>query len=143
MSGSAHPRAMTPSHEPPTRTAAPAARPAHPRTRIYTLFGATGLVYLLEGLILLEATWNLGSGAQAWDRMMRSFQHPVYIAWHAVCLASVLFVGVRFFRLFPKAQPPSIGPVKPPPRPVIHAMLYAVWIGGTLVLGAVLAGVIF
>jgi len=60
-----------------------------------------------------------------------------------VALASVLFVGVRFFRLFPKAQPPRIGPAKPPPGPVIHGMLYAVWIGVTVVFAAILAGGLF
>jgi len=52
-------------------------------------------------------------------------------------------VAVRFFRLFPKAQPPSIGPAKPPPGNVIHAMLYVVWIGITLVMSLALSGVIF
>ena len=51
--------------------------------------------------------------------------------------------ALRFFRLFPKAQPPQIGPLKPPPQPVIVGMLYAVWIGVTLALTVVLAGGIF
>ena len=55
-------------------------------------------------------------------------------------LACVLFVGVRFFRFFPKAQPPRIGPAKPPPPGVIHAGLYLAWIAITLVFAAILAG---
>ena len=54
-----------------------------------------------------------------------------------------VFVGVRFFSLFPKAQPPRIGPAKPPPAPVILTMLYALWIGFTVVFAAILAGGLF
>jgi fumarate reductase subunit C len=57
-----------------------------------------------------------------------------------VAFAAVIFVGVRFFSLFPKAQPPRIGPAKPPPRPVLHAMLIAVWIGVTLLFALILSG---
>ena len=74
---------------------------------------------------------------------MERLQHPLYIAFHVLCLVSVVFVAVRFFRLFPKAQPAAIGPLKPPPGNVIHATLYVVWIGVTVVMTALLAGVIF
>ena len=65
------------------------------------------------------------------------------IALHIVLLAAVIFVGVRFFRLFPKSQPAKIGPAKPPPRPIIHAMLYAAWIAVSGGLALILAGGIF
>ena len=65
------------------------------------------------------------------------------IALHVILLAAVLFVGVRFFRLFPKSQPAKIGPAKPPPRPVIHAMLYVVWIAVSGGLALIMAGGIF
>jgi fumarate reductase subunit C len=65
------------------------------------------------------------------------------IILHALCFASVIFVGIRFFRLFPKAQPPSIGPLKPPPGPVIHATLYVIWAVVTIVFGLILAGGLF
>ena len=67
-------------------------------------------------------------------------RHPLYLAFHALGLVSVLFVGVRFFRLFPKAQPPRIGPAKPPPQPVILGGLYAAWLGVTLLMAAILSG---
>ena len=65
------------------------------------------------------------------------------IAFHVLGLVSVIFVGVRFFSFFPKAQPPRIGPLKPPPAQVILGGLYAAWIGLTLLFGAILAGVLF
>ena len=74
---------------------------------------------------------------------MTRMQHPLYIAFHVLCLVSVIFVAVRFFSLFPKAQPKAIGPMKPPPGNVIHAMLYVVWLGITAIMTAILAGVIF
>ena len=49
----------------------------------------------------------------------------------------------RFFSLFPKAQPAKIGPAKPPPAPVLKAMLYGIWVGLTLAMSAILAGGIF
>jgi len=146
MSRAAHPQAMAPSMQGSTRTAPPqkpASWPSHPRMRVYTLFGATGLVYLLIGLVVLRMVWALGAGPEAWQSVLESNSHPLYVAFNALCLVSVIFVAVRFFRLFPKAQPAAIGPLKPPPGPVIHGMLYLVWAGVTLVFGAILAGVIF
>ncbi len=113
-----------------------------PRMRRYLLFDATGLVYLLIGFVILRAAWALGDGPEAWGRVLHDYRNPLYLLFHAITLVSVIFVGVRFFRLFPKAQPPRIGPATPPPRPVIHALLYAVWGAVTLGLLLVLGGVI-
>ena len=62
---------------------------------------------------------------------------------HLICFIAVIFVGVRFYGLFPKAQPAKIGPAKPPPRSVILAMLYAAWIAVSGGLALVMAGGIF
>ena len=64
-------------------------------------------------------------------------------AFHALAFVCVVFVAVRFFRLFPKAQPAHIGPAKPPPAPLIHAGLYAAWLGVTAVVVLILAGGLF
>jgi fumarate reductase subunit C len=130
----------------PTRTAPPRMPrefPLRGRYRAYTLFDATGLVYLLLGLLAVRFAWALGDGEVAWSAAMAGLRNPIYVAFHAFALACVVFVGVRFFRLFPKSQPPRIGPLAPPPQPVILGLLYAAWIGVTLVLGAILAGGIF
>ena len=146
MARAAHPHAMQSAKPSSTRTAPPmmpAQFPSAGRYRTYTLFGATGIVYLLLGFVSLRVVWALGSGEAAWNDLMGQLQHPLYIAFHLLGLVSVLFVGVRFFSLFPKAQPPRIGPAKPPPAPVITAGLYAAWIGVTLLLSAILAGGLF
>ena len=146
MARAAHPHAMHPATPGRTRTAPPMAPPKFPlqgRYTLYTLFGWTGVLYLLVPLVALRAIWALGSGEAAWNDLMAQFTHPLYIAFHLLSLLAVLFVGVRFFRLFPKAQPPRLGPAKPPPRPLIHVGLYAGWLGLTVALGAILAGVIF
>ncbi len=138
------PKAMTPSTPGSTRTAPPTVDDAfwsRPRMRTYLLFDATGIVYTLIGFVALRVAWALRDGAESWNAMMASFAHPLYVAFHLVALLSVLFVGVRFFRLFPKAQPARLGPAKPPPPPVLLAMLYAAWIGATLVLLAILGGI--
>jgi fumarate reductase subunit C len=137
---------MAPAKPGPTRTAPPQ-RPAQfpfaGRYRAYTLFDSTGVIYLVLGFLALRAVWALGDGEAAWTAVLEGFRHPLYLVFHALALAAVIFVGVRFFRLFPKAQPPRIGPLRPPPAPVISAMLYSAWVGVTLLFAAILAGGLF
>jgi fumarate reductase subunit C len=146
MAGPAHPHAMQPPQPGRTRTAPPSLPDQFPysgRYRAYLLFGATGLLYLLVGFVVLRAVWALGNGAAAWEQQRLDFASPLSILYHAITLAGVCFVAVRFFRLFPKSQPPRIGPLKPPPRPLIHAGLYAAWGAVTLLFALILGGAIF
>jgi fumarate reductase subunit C len=144
MAQPAHPEAMTPARRGPTRTAPPMKPgnwPSSARYRTYLAFDFTGFPYLVVGFVTLWAVWQLGTGPEAWARALGAFASPLALAFHALTLFCVIFVGVRFFRLFPKAQPAKLGPAKPPPRPILHALLYAAWIGATLVLVAVLGGI--
>ncbi len=143
MARDAHPEAMQPRKPGTTRTAPPKMPDGFPgkgRYRTYVAFDATGLIYLLMGFVILCAVWQLGSGEAGWNGVMNAYQNPILIGFHLLALVGVIFVGVRFFRLFPKAQPPRIGPVRPPPAAVLTGMLYSVWIGTTLVMTWVLAG---
>ena len=143
MSAPANPGAMAPRRPGKTRTAPPMRPdgfPSAPRYRNYLLFDATGLTYLLVGFVILRVAWALGSGPEAWAALLEQLRSPFYLGFHVLVLLSVLFVGVRFFRLFPKAQPAKLGPAKPPPAPVLHGLLYVAWIGLTLALVAVLGG---
>ena len=143
MAGPAHPHAMQPPTPGRTKTAppqTPASWGSDKNMRIYALFGATGIVYFLMSFVALRLVWALGNGRAAWASALESLGNPLFIAFHALCLASLIFVAVRFFRLFPKAQPPRIGPAKPPSGPVIHGMLYAVWIGVSVLFVAILVG---
>ncbi len=146
MARAAHPDAMKPHRPGRTRTAAPRMPNQFPfsgRYLAYVLFDATGLVYLLLGGLILRVVWALGDGRSSWESMITSFENPIYVAFHVLSLVCVVFVAVRFFRLFPKAQPPRIGPAKPPPQPVILGMLYVAWIAIAGGLAFVLAGGIF
>ena len=143
MSRPAHPNAMQPKRPGRTRTAPPQLPPKFPfssRYRAYTLFDWTGLLYLMLGFLALRVVWALGSGEAAWNDVVADFENPIYIAFHVLALAGVVFAGVRFFGFFPKAQPPRIGPLKPPPQPVILAGLYAAWIGITALTTLLLTG---
>lgn len=145
MAQFAHPRAMAPAKPGPTRTAAPMKPgnwPSSARYRTYLGFDFTGLVYLLAGFAVLGAARAFAKGPDAWNALLASYRQPLWIVFHLLVLASVIFVGVRFFRLFPKAQPSQIGPLKAPPRPVIHMGLYVAWIIVTVVLVAILGGLI-
>ena len=144
MARPADPRTMQPHRPGSTRTAPPQVPDdfwTRRRMLTYLLFDATGLPYMLVGLLVLRVALALGRGPDGWAELMREFSHPLYLAFHLLALVSALFVGVRFFRLFPKAQPAKLGPARPPPRPVIMAGLYAAWIGLTLVLLIVLGGI--
>ena len=81
MAGAAHPHAMAPSKPGPTRTAPPqmpASWWSHPRIRTYLLFDATGLVYLLLGLMALRVVWALGAGPEVWDVTIASLSNPLF-----------------------------------------------------------------
>jgi fumarate reductase subunit C len=145
MARPAHPHAMAP-HRPGRTRTAPPQMPAtwwgSKRILTYLLFDATGVVYFLVSFVAIGLVQALQRGPESWDAAMTRLQNPLYIAFHLLCLVSVVFVAVRFFRLFPKAQPKAIGPMKPPPGPVIHVALYVVWFAITVFMTAVLAGVI-
>jgi len=117
--------------------------PSSGRYLSYSLFGATGIVYLLAGFVALRVVWALGNGPPAWQSILQQLQNPLYVLFHLISLVAVIYVGMRFFSLFPKAQPAHIGPMKPPPAPILTGVLYAAWIGVAGGLGLVLAGGIF
>jgi fumarate reductase subunit C len=146
MAGPAHPHAMAPPKPGRTRTAPPQTPSTwwgSKRILTYLLFDATGIIYFLLGFGAIAWFKALAAGPAAFHKHVEAMSTPGMIALHALCLVSVVFVAVRFFRLFPKAQPPAIGPMKPPPGPVIHATLYVAWLGITVVFGLILAGVLF
>jgi fumarate reductase subunit C len=109
----------------------------------YARFGMTGWIYLVASITAIEIVWALGSGPEAYASMQTLLSNPIMVLIHVVALVSVGYVLVRFFGLFPKAQPARIGPAKPPPQPVLTAMLYGAWVGITIVLSVILAGGIF
>ena len=69
MARAAHPDSMKPSTPGATRTAPPMLPHQFPMTgryKAYTLFDATGLVYLLAGFVALRAVRALVAGPAAW-----------------------------------------------------------------------------
>ena len=146
MAGSAHPEAMAPPKKGPTRTAAPRMPGSWwgaPRIRTYLLFGATGAVYLLAGMVVLRLAWALGQGPEAWQEALASLSHPLYLAFHGLTLVSLVFVGIRAFgTMMPKMQPRS-GPFPPLPASAVRALIYGAWVALAGLLALVLAGKIF
>ena len=118
MAGAAHPEAMAPPKKGTTRTAPPRMPGSWwgaPRIRTYLLFGATGLIYILAGTVVLRLVWALGNGREAWDYALGSLSNPLYLIFHALTLVSLIFVGVRAFgTMMPKMQPRN-GPFPPLP----------------------------
>ena len=146
MAGAAHPGAMAPHQKGKTRTAPPqmpASWWSAPRIRVYLAFGATGLVYLLSGLLVLRLAWALGRGEVAWQAALASLSNPLYIAFHLLVLVSLLFVGLRAFgKMMPKMQPRG-GPLPMLPATAVRGALYVVWAALTLFMVLVLSGGIF
>lgn len=145
MAGLAHPEAMSPPKPGRTRTAPPEMPSSWwraSRIRNYLLFDATGIIYFLLAFLGIEIVWALGSGPEAYEQVMGMLTSPAFIAFHAFSFVCVVYVGVRFFSLFPKAQPRDTG-LPMPPLGAIKGLLYVIWIGLTVILSAVLAGGIF
>jgi len=140
--GSAHPQAMQPSQPGPTRTSppqSPAGYPfSHGRYRSYTLYAATSVIFLLEGLLLLEGAWMLGQGPEAWAGYLAYMTSPFGVAWNVLVLGVTIWFGARtYFKLFVKTQPPHF-PL--PPRALIPPAIGIVWVVVTVALVALHRG---
>ncbi len=145
MAAPAHRNAMAPPQPGRTRTAPPEMPRSWwwaPRIRNYLLFDATGLIYFLVAFVAIRIVWALGTGPESWDQAINDLSNPSNIAFHAVALASVIFVAIRLFSLFPKAQPRDTG-LPMPPNPVIKGLLYVTWLAVTVVFAAILSGGVF
>lgn len=143
MAGTAHPEAMAPPKKGVTRTAPPRMPSSWwgaARIRTYLLFGATGLVYFVAGTVFLRLTWDLGKGPEAWQTALMSLSHPLYLAFNALTLICVIFVGVRAFgSMMPKMQPRN-GPLPLLSDSLIKALIYGVWAAVTVVISLILTG---
>ena len=147
MSGRpAHPEAMSPPKKGVTRTAPPQMPDtwwSAPRIRAYLLFGATGFVYFIVGALFLRLVWDLGDAEpRVWAETLQSLSNPLYIAFNALALISVVFVGVRAFGgMMPKMQPRT-GPLPVLPAGIVKTIIYSAWAIVTLVISLILSGVI-
>jgi fumarate reductase subunit C len=141
----AHPQTLQPSKPGSTRTAAaemPTKFPTGGRYLSYMAFGATSFFYLIVALQVLRMVLALAAGPEAWDRVLVSFQHPLYLGFHAITLAVLLWAGWRFLiKLSAKAQPKKIGPLRPPPAEAIPPLMGVLWLGASALVIIVLWGV--
>ena len=138
--------AMKASGAPRTRTAPPWQPRGFPlggRRTAYVAFGASGAFLVLVALLVLRAVWVLGAhDAAAWQGLIHGdFANPGYLLFHAVALVALLWFAFRYFRLFPKTQPPRIGPFPRPPLLVFAAALNGGLVVATVLLVLVLGGV--
>jgi len=128
-----------------TRTADPRPPDQFPmggNYRSYILFGSCGIFLLLTSLLLLRVVGALGAGEEAWNALMASFQNPLYIGYHVIAFVALVWFTLRFFRLFPKTQPPTLGPAPRPPDAFFLVALNAAFVAVTAGLSLLLWGVI-
>jgi fumarate reductase subunit C len=144
MSARARVDSMRPKQPGSTRTAPPSMPDLYwtrGRYLPYIAFGSCGLLLLLVGFGILRSVWVLGShDPAAWSAHLAAYRHPLYLLFHLVALLAITWFGLRFFGLFPKTQPSRIGPLKPPPEPVLLFLLRAAFAVATLLVVAVLGG---
>lgn len=127
-----------------TRTADPI-MPAQYWTRgrylPYVLFGSCGLLILAVAFEILHTVWVLGShDPAAWEAHLASHARPLELAFHFVSLVALTWFGLRFFRLFPKTQPPRIAGAPRPPDLFFTLALNGAFAVATLAILLVLGG---
>ncbi len=106
----------------------------------YVTFGMCGFILYAVAFLMLRTVWALGSGERAWELLMEGFTNPVYILFHVFCTIALTWFALRFFRLFPKTQPPTIGPFKRPPDAFFAVALNGGFIAISALVVAVLSG---
>lgn len=143
MSARARVDAMKPSGEPPTRTADPTPPPHFPgrgNYLSYVMFGATGVLMWLGAFQVLHALRALGKGEAAWNAMLASFANPIYLLFHTFLLIGLTWFSLRFFKVFPKTQPPRFGPFARPPDTFFKVVLNGAFVVVSLAIALVLGG---
>jgi fumarate reductase subunit C len=146
MSARARIDSMRPHQPGSTRTAPPRMPdlyPARGRYLPYIAFGSCGLLLMLVALGILRGVWLLGDhDPAAWRAHLDAYRHPLYLLFHLVAMLAIGWFGLRMLRLFPKTQPPRIGPLRPPPEPVMLLGLRVAFVVALLLVGLVLGGAI-
>jgi fumarate reductase subunit C len=135
--------AMKPPHPGPTRTAPPRPPdgfPAQGRYRAYIAFGLGGFFLFTVACQVLRSVWALARGEAAWNALMKSFENPLYVAFHFVALVWLTWFVLRLFRLFPRTQPFRIAGFQRPPDAVLVGGLTGAFALVSLVVLAVLWG---
>jgi len=137
--------AMRPSRPGPTRTAdsrPPDQFPSQGGYPGYLAFGSCGVLLMLSALLVLRAARALGAGEAAWSGYVESMGHPLYLAYHVLAFVGLVWSTLRFFRLFPKTQPPRIGPAPRPPDAFYAVALNGTFVVVSCIVAAVLWGVV-
>jgi hypothetical protein len=107
----------------------------------YLAFGSCGALLLLVAFGILRLVWTLGDGdPAAWNAIFTSYGHPLFLAFHAFALVALTWFTFRFFRLFPKTQPPKLGPLPRPPDVVFLLGLAGAFTVATVLVALVLGG---
>ncbi len=134
--------AMKPSQPGPTRTAPPRMPnnfPGRGNYLGYVAFGMCGFILYAVSFLMLRVVWALGDGERSWNLLMESFKNPIYILFHVFALVALTWFALRFFRLFPKTQPPSLGPFPRPPDAFFSVALN----GGFVLISALVIAVLW
>jgi hypothetical protein len=137
---------MQPSRPGRTRTADPRPPenfPTRGNYLPYIAFGAASSLLLVIGFGILRTVWVLGEhDPGAWRSHFDGLARPGMLILHAFMLLAVTWFAFRFFRLFPKTQPPRLGPLKRPPETFFLVAFGAAFFVATVLASLVLGGAI-
>jgi len=143
MSGRARVDAMKATTAGATRTAPPRPPdnfPSRGNYLSYIAFGACGFFLVTGAVFILEVVWAVGSSSAAWTALQSALRHPIAIVFNLVSFIAMFWFALRLFRVFPKTQPPKIGPAPRPPDVVFAVALNGAFVVVTLFLVLVLGG---
>lgn len=135
--------AMKPSTQGATRTAPPRPPDNFPTRGNYVpylAFGSCGFFLVAVAILVLEVVWALGSGPEAWASLQAVLAHPLSLAFSLLAAIAMIWFALRLFAVFPKTQPPKIGPFPRPSDAIFAVALNGAFVVATLIVVLVLGG---
>lgn len=114
----------------------------HTRYRNYVLFALTGLVLAGVNVLLLAGISALATSVAAWESYLAFLGGPLGVLIVLVLLVGTLFFAVRWLRVGKKIPAMELGPLPAPSMTVVLIANFAGFVTVSLVLLALLSGVV-
>ncbi len=114
----------------------------HARYRRYVMFAGTGMVLALVNCLLLVGLSALGSGFAGWESYQGFLGSPPGLLLVVLLLGGTVFFSLRWLRVGAKIPSVRLGVIPAPSTGMVLIAHYAGLVTITLVVLAVLSGVV-
>jgi fumarate reductase subunit C len=114
----------------------------HTRYRHYVMFAATGVVLVLDCLLLLAGVRALSTSVAAWQSYLSALASPLGLIFVVLMLVGTLFFALRWLRVGAKIPGVLLGNLQSTTMPLILVGHFAGFITITLVLIVLLSGIV-